>query len=123
MGNGIAHVFAMKGFNVALIDISQAALDKALATITKNLDRMLSKERITEADKVSALDHIATFTDLQEGVKTADLVVEAATENIDLKLKIFQQIDQAAPAKAILASNTSSISLTRIAAATSRQRR
>lgn len=120
MGNGIAHVFAMKGFNVALIDISQAALDKALATITKNLDRMLSKERITEADKASTLDHITTFTDLQAGVKTADLVVEAATENIDLKLKIFQQIDQAAPAKAILASNTSSISLTRIAAATSR---
>lgn len=120
MGNGIAHVFAMKGFNVALIDISQAALDKALATITKNLDRMLSKERITETDKASTLDHITTFTDLQEGVKTADLVVEAATENIDLKLKIFQQIDQAAPAKAILASNTSSISLTRIAAATNR---
>lgn len=120
MGNGIAHVFAMKGFNVALIDISQAALDKALATITKNLDRMLSKERITAADKASTLDHITTFTDLEKGVKTADLVVEAATENIDLKLKIFQQIDQAAPAKAILASNTSSISLTRIAAATSR---
>ncbi len=109
-----------EGADVALIDISQAALDKALATITKNLDRMLSKERITEADKASTLDHITTFTDLQEGVKTADLVVEAATENIDLKLKIFQQIDQAAPAKAILASNTSSISLTRIAAATSR---
>jgi len=120
MGNGIAHVFAMKGFNVALIDISQAALDKALATITKNLDRMLSKERITEADKASTLDHITSFTDLEEGVKTADLVVEAATENIDLKLKIFKQIDEAAPQKAILASNTSSISLTRIAAATSR---
>lgn len=120
MGNGIAHVFAMKGFNVALIDISQAALDKALATITKNLDRMLSKERITEADKASTLDYITTFTDLEEGVKTADLVVEAATENIDLKLKIFKQIDEAAPQKAILASNTSSISLTRIAAATSR---
>lgn len=120
MGNGIAHVFAMKGFNVALIDISQAALEKALATITKNLDRMLSKERITAADKASTLDHITTFTDLQEGVKTADLVVEAATENIDLKLKIFKQIDEAAPAKAILASNTSSISLTRIAAATNR---
>lgn len=120
MGNGIAHVFAMKGFNVALIDISSAALEKALATITKNLDRMLSKERITAADKASTLDHITTFTDLQEGVKTADLVVEAATENIDLKLKIFKQIDEAAPAKAILASNTSSISLTRIAAATNR---
>lgn len=120
MGNGIAHVFAMKGFNVALIDISSAALDKALATITKNLDRMLSKERITVADKDSTLNHITTFTDLKEGVKTADLVVEAATENIDLKLKIFKQIDEAAPQKAILASNTSSISLTRIAAATNR---
>ncbi len=120
MGNGIAHVFAMKGFNVALIDISSAALDKALATITKNLDRMLSKERITAADKDATLNHITTFTDLKEGVKTADLVVEAATENIDLKLKIFKQIDEAAPQKAILASNTSSISLTRIAAATNR---
>jgi len=120
MGNGIAHVFAMKGFNVALIDISSAALDKALATITKNLDRMLNKERITAADKDATLNHITTFTDLKEGVKTADLVVEAATENIDLKLKIFKQIDGAAPQKAILASNTSSISLTRIAAATNR---
>lgn len=120
MGNGIAHVFAMKGFHVALIDISQAALDKALATITKNLDRMLSKERITATDKASTLDHITTFTDLNEGVKAADLVVEAATENIDLKLKIFKQIDEAAPAQAILASNTSSISLTRIAAVTNR---
>lgn len=120
MGNGIAHVFAMKGFQVALVDISQEALDKAIATITKNLDRMLKKERISEDDKTSTLANIQTFTDLAEGVSKADLVVEAATENIDLKLKIFQQIDAAAPAHTILASNTSSISLTRIAAATQR---
>ncbi|MBX2876588.1 MAG: 3-hydroxybutyryl-CoA dehydrogenase [Saprospiraceae bacterium] len=120
MGNGIAHVFAMKGFQVALVDISQDALDKAIATITKNLDRMLKKERISEADKASTLANIKTFTDLSEGVSQAELVVEAATENIDLKLKIFKQMDAAAPAKAILASNTSSISLTRIAAATER---
>lgn len=120
MGNGIAHVFAMKGFQVALVDISQEALDKAIATITKNLDRMLKKERISEDDKTSTLANIQTFTDLAEGVSKADLVVEAATENIDLKLKIFQQIDATAPAHTILASNTSSISLTRIAAATQR---
>lgn len=120
MGNGIAHVFAMNGFQVALVDISQDALDKGLATITKNLDRMLSKERITEADKRMTLNNITTFTQMEEGVKTADIVVEAATENVDLKLKIFQQIDQFAPTRAILASNTSSISLTRIAAATQR---
>ncbi len=120
MGNGIAHVFAMKGFQVSLVDISQVALDKAIATITKNLDRMLKKERITEEDKANTLSNIQTFTDLAEGVSQAELVVEAATENIDLKLKIFQQIDSAAPEDAILASNTSSISLTRIAAATQR---
>ncbi|NET34382.1 MAG: 3-hydroxybutyryl-CoA dehydrogenase [Cyanothece sp. SIO1E1] len=120
MGNGIAHVFAMKGFQVSMVDISQDALDKAIATITKNLDRMLKKERITEEDKASTLSNIQTFTDLAEGVSQAELVVEAATENIDLKLKIFQQIDSAAPEDAILASNTSSISLTRIAAATKR---
>lgn len=120
MGNGIAHVFAMKGFQVSMVDISQDALDKAIATITKNLDRMLKKERITEEDKASTLSNIQTFTDLAEGVSQAELVVEAATENIDLKLKIFQQIDSAAPEDAILASNTSSISLTRIAAATQR---
>lgn len=120
MGNGIAHVFAMKGFQVSMVDISQDALDKAIATITKNLDRMLKKERITEEDKASTLSNIQTYTDLAEGVSQAELVVEAATENIDLKLKIFQQIDSAAPEDAILASNTSSISLTRIAAATKR---
>lgn len=120
MGNGIAHVFAMKGFQVSMVDISQGALDKAIATITKNLDRMLKKERITEEDQASTLSNIQTFTDLTEGVSQAELVVEAATENIDLKLKVFQQIDSAAPEDAILASNTSSISLTRIAAATQR---
>ncbi|MEZ5041305.1 MAG: 3-hydroxybutyryl-CoA dehydrogenase [Saprospiraceae bacterium] len=120
MGNGIAHVFAMNGFQVALVDISQEALQKGLATIAKNLDRMLSKERITEQDKVMTLSNIKAFTRIEEGVKNTDLVVEAATENVDLKLKIFQEIDQFAPARAILASNTSSISLTRIAAATQR---
>ena len=120
MGNGIAHVFAMKGFQVSLVDISQDALDKAIATITKNLDRMLKKERISEEDKASTLSNIQTYTNLAEGVSQAELVVEAATENIDLKLKIFEQIDGAAPENAILASNTSSISLTRIAAATQR---
>ena len=120
MGNGIAHVFAMNGFQVSMVDISPEALNKAIATITKNLDRMLKKERITEDDKTSTLANIQTFTDLAEGVSKADLVVEAATENIDLKLKIFQQIDAAAPADTVLASNTSSISLTRIAAATQR---
>jgi 3-hydroxybutyryl-CoA dehydrogenase len=120
MGNGIAHVFAMKGYSVNLIDISQDALNRALETIGKNLDRMVAKETITEADKAQALSNIATFTDMAAGVKSADLVVEAATENIDLKLKIFRQIDEAAPANTILASNTSSISITKIASVTKR---
>ena len=120
MGNGIAHVFAMKGFDVTLVDIAQEALDRGMATINKNLDRMLAKERITEADKTATLARIKTHTNLNEAVVDADLVVEAATENIDLKLKIFKQIDEAAPAKAILASNTSSISITKIASVTSR---
>ncbi len=120
MGNGIAHVFAMKGNKVSLVDISQTALDKALATIGKNLDRMVKKERISEADKQATLDNITTFTDLKEGVGSADLVVEAATENIDLKLKIFKSMDECAPEGAILATNTSSISITRIAAVTDR---
>lgn len=120
MGNGIAHVFAMKNYNVHLIDISQAALDKALATISKNLDRMVAKEKISESDKESTLKNISTFTEIKEGVKNADLVVEAATENIDLKLKIFKQMDEAAPENCILASNTSSISITKIASVTSR---
>lgn len=120
MGNGIAHVFAMKGFAVVLVDISQAALDKALGTIEKNLDRMVRKEKISEADKAATLRNVVTSTDLASGVKNADLVVEAATERLDLKLKIFKQIDEAAPENAILASNTSSISITKIAAATNR---
>ncbi|MEM1322756.1 MAG: 3-hydroxybutyryl-CoA dehydrogenase [Bacteroidota bacterium] len=120
MGNGIAHVFAMKGYEVNLVDVSAAALEKALATIGGNLDRMIRKERITEEDKAATLGRLHTLTDLAEACPTADLVIEAATENIDLKLKIFQQIDQAAPPAAILATNTSSISITKIAAATGR---
>jgi len=120
MGNGIAHVFAMKGFKVSLIDISESALEKAIATIDKNLSRMVAKERISEKDKKATLGNISTFSDMKEGVKKADLVVEAATENIDLKLRIFQSLDELSPKKAILASNTSSISITKIAAVTSR---
>ncbi len=120
MGNGIAHVFAMKNYKVNLVDISQDTLDKALKTIEKNLDRMVKKERISEADKSATLGNITTFTELSEAVKTADLVVEAATENVDLKLKIFAQMDEHAPANAILATNTSSISITQIAAVTKR---
>ena len=120
MGNGIAHVFAQTGHSVTLVDISQDALDKALATIGKNLDRMVAKERISEDDKNAALGNITTQTDLATGVSNADLVVEAATENVDLKLKIFGQMDDNAPANAILATNTSSISITKIGAATKR---
>ncbi len=120
MGNGIAHVFAMKGYRVQLVDISEASLEKALATIEKNLGRMVQKEKITAADQADTLARIATNTDLKAACANADLVVEAATENVDLKLKIFKQMDEAAPAKAILATNTSSISITKIAAVTSR---
>lgn len=120
MGNGIAHVFAQNGFNVALIDINEAALEKAIATITKNLDRMVQKEKISAADKDAALKNITTFTSTEEGVKNADLVVEAATENFNIKKKIFETMDANAPDKAILATNTSSISITKIAAATKR---
>ncbi|HEY0274029.1 MAG TPA: 3-hydroxyacyl-CoA dehydrogenase NAD-binding domain-containing protein, partial [Chitinophaga sp.] len=120
MGNGIAHVFAQHGFSVHLADVSQPALDKALQTISKNLDRQLSKGSITEAVKTSTLGNITPFTEMAAGVAAADLVVEAATENIALKLKIFQELDAHAPATAILATNTSSISITRIAAATKR---
>jgi 3-hydroxybutyryl-CoA dehydrogenase len=120
MGNGIAHVFAQNGYNVALIDISAPALEKAVATITKNLDRQLSKGAITEADKTNALKNIKTFTQTSEGVKNADLVVEAATENIDLKLKIFKELDAVCDKETILATNTSSISITKIAAVTKR---
>jgi len=120
MGNGIAHVFAQKGYTVSLVDISSASLEKALATIAKNLDRMVKKERITVEDKATTLANITTFTKLEEGAKNADLVVEAATENVDLKLKIFKSMDEIAPKDAILATNTSSISITKIAAVTSR---
>jgi 3-hydroxybutyryl-CoA dehydrogenase len=120
MGNGIAHVFAQNGFAVNLIDVSAQQLEKAIQTITKNFDRQIAKGAITEAQKQKALSNITTVTDIGEGVKNAELVVEAATENTELKLKIFRQIDEAAPSTAILASNTSSISITKIAAATKR---
>jgi len=120
MGNGIAHVFAMKDYQVTLIDISADALERAIQTITKNLDRMVRKEKIDEDLKNLTLANIATQTDLKSGVADADLVVEAATENETIKLKIFEEIDQHAPDHAILASNTSSISLTKIGAATQR---
>lgn len=120
MGNGIAHVFAQCGFNVHLVDISQPALDKAIATIGKNLDRQVAKGSLTEDDKEKTLSNIKTFTKVEEAVTSADLVVEAATENVDLKLKIFKQLDEVCPANTILASNTSSISITTIAAVTKR---
>jgi len=120
MGNGIAHTFAQSGFKVQLIDISEASLKKGMDTISKNLDRMVAKEAITEAQKQETLNNITTFTDVTEGVEYASLVVEAATENIDLKLKIFKQLDRDCPDDTILATNTSSISITQIAAATSR---
>jgi 3-hydroxybutyryl-CoA dehydrogenase len=119
MGNGIAHVFAQHNFKVNLVDVSQPQLDKALATITKNLDRQLTKGIITEEIKSSTLANI-TLMNSMAGIRESDLVVEAATENTDLKLSIFKQIDEAAPAGCILASNTSSITITKIAAATSR---
>ena len=120
MGNGIAHVFAQNNFNVNLIDISQEALDKGISTIVKNLDRLLLKGRITEELKSQTINNITTFISISEGVKNVDLIVEAATENENLKLKIFKQLDEEAPAKAILATNTSSISITKIAAVTNR---
>jgi 3-hydroxybutyryl-CoA dehydrogenase len=120
MGNGIAHTFAQSGFKVKLIDISQDALNKGLATIEKNLDRMVAKEKITEANKDETLNNITTFTSITKGVQNAGLVVEAATENVDLKLKIFKQLDEDCSEGTILATNTSSISITQIAAATSR---
>ena len=120
MGNGIAHTFAQSGFKVQLIDISEASLKKGINTITNNLDRMVAKEKITEADKEATLANISTFTNITEGVEYASLVVEAATENVDLKMKIFKQLDEACPEDTILATNTSSISITQIAAVTSR---
>jgi 3-hydroxybutyryl-CoA dehydrogenase len=120
MGNGIAHVFAQSGYQVTLIDIKQEMLDKAVATITKNMDRLIAKEKLTETEKNEALSRLHTTTDLKSGVSNADLVVEAATENVTIKLQLFRDIDAAAPAHAILASNTSSISITKIASVTGR---
>lgn len=120
MGNGIAHTFAQFGYTVSLIDLSQDSLDRAIGTITKNLDRMVAKEAITESDKVATLANLTTFTDMKSGVNGVDLVVEAATENIDLKLKIFKDLDSMTDENTILATNTSSISITKIAAVTSR---
>ena len=121
MGNGIAHTFAQKGFNVNLVDISANALEKAISTIGKNLDRMVQKEKITEQEKSQTLSNITTFTNITDGVKNADLVVETATENVDLKFKIFKQLDAICNENTILASNTSSISIAEIAAVTNRK--
>ena len=120
MGNGIAHTFAQFDYKVHLIDIQQSHLDKGLATITKNLDRMVTKQAINEEDKERTLKNIFTFTDLDKGVQNIDLVVEAATENVELKLNIFRDLDKLCGANTILASNTSSISITQIASVTSR---
>jgi 3-hydroxybutyryl-CoA dehydrogenase len=120
MGNGIAHVFAMAGFDVSLFDIFDAALQKAMVTIGKNLDRMVTKGSITEDQKNATLNRITLFSDLKKSVENADLVVEAATENWELKSRIFKDLDESAPEKTILASNTSSISITKLAAATKR---
>ncbi len=120
MGNGIAHVFAQQGFKVSLVDVNKAQLEKALQTITKNLDRQIAKGSISEADKTATLANLSMHDSVEAGVANASLVVEAATENEALKLKIFQQLDAFAPKDCILASNTSSISITKIAAATQR---
>jgi 3-hydroxybutyryl-CoA dehydrogenase len=120
MGNGIAHTFAQFNYKVRLIDISQASLDKGIATISKNLDRMVAKEKISEADKAQTLSNITTFTSIAEGAKNTDLVVEAATENAALKSKIFKELDAVCAEETILATNTSSISITQIAAVTNR---
>lgn len=120
MGNGIAHVFAVNGFNVKLIDVNEAALQKAIQKISSNLDRQVSKQLITEEQKSTALANITTTTELAAGVSSADLVIEAATENVNIKLQIFKDIDASAPEACILASNTSSISITKIAAVTKR---
>ena len=120
MGNGISHVFAQCGFSVNMMDIKQEALNKAVATIGKNMDRLVAKGSLTEEDKAASLARITTYTDMAEAVKNADLVIEAASENIDLKLNIFRQLDELCPAHCILATNTSSISLTRIGSVTKR---
>lgn len=120
MGNGIAHVFAQNGYKVNLVDISKASLDKGLATITKNLDRMMAKEVIDISKKEATLGNIITYTNLKEGVSNTHLVVEAATENLDIKLQIFKDLDEVCQPRTILATNTSSISITQIGAATNR---
>jgi 3-hydroxybutyryl-CoA dehydrogenase len=120
MGNGIAHVFAQHGYHVALIDVNAQALEKAIATITKNVDRQIAKGSLTEADKTKLLAGIKTYTKLEEGVKHVDLVIEAATENVTIKLEIFKQLDAVCDANTILASNTSSISITKIGSVTKR---
>jgi len=120
MGNGIAHVFAQNGFKVNLVDVYQPQLDKALATISKNLDRLVSKSLITEENKLTTLENITPLTSMAAGVRDADLVVEAALENEEIKMGIFTQLDEIAPKHCILASNTSSISITKIASATTR---
>lgn len=120
MGNGIAHVFAQTGYKVNLIDISENSLEKAIKTISKNLDRMVAKEKITSSNKDKTLQNLSVFSDLKDGIKEADLVIEAATENLDTKLSIFKTIDDYSPENCILATNTSSISITKIAASTSR---
>tara|TARA_R110000787_G_scaffold19396_6_gene58266 strand:+ start:802 stop:1725 length:924 start_codon:yes stop_codon:yes gene_type:complete len=120
MGNGIAHTFAQFNYNVQLIDLSQNSLDKGIATISKNLDRMVAKEKITAAEKEKTLSKITTYTSIKEGTQYASLVIEAATENLDLKLKIFKELDEVCPDDTILATNTSSISITQIGGATKR---
>ena len=120
MGNGIAHVFAQKGFNVRLVDVKKEQLDKALSTISKNMERQIAKGTITESDRQRGLQRIQVFTDLREGVSQASLAIEAATEEISLKQHLFKMMDDSAPADAILATNTSSISVTKIAAVTRR---
>ncbi len=120
MGNGIAHVFAQSGYKVSLVDLDQGSLDRGIGTITRNLDRMIVRQKITEADKEETLGRLEPMTDLTVGCASADLVVEAATENVDLKLKIFSQLEDICPQGTILATNTSSIPITRIASVTRR---
>jgi 3-hydroxybutyryl-CoA dehydrogenase len=120
MGNGIAHVFAQNGYKVNLIDVSELALEKAVATISKNLDRMVKKEKITISEKDKTLQNLVTTSQLKAGIESAELVIEAATENLDVKLSIFKEIDLFAPKNCILATNTSSISITKIASHTTR---
>ncbi|ACU07376.1 3-hydroxybutyryl-CoA dehydrogenase [Flavobacteriaceae bacterium 3519-10] len=120
MGNGIAHTFAQTGLSVSLVDVSDEALAKGLKTISTNLDRIVAKGNLTEEQKNATLSNISTFTKLEDAARNADLIVEAATENIDLKLKIFRQMDELAPENCILATNTSSISITKIASVTNR---